>query len=84
LPGYLYLASHEEQEYRDYIKRRAKQPLREGEVSYWKYYERFHVSLMKAWFSEAATKDNDWCYDWLPKLSEPLYDVLHTFERMHH
>ena len=84
LPGYLRLPSHEEQQYSTYIEHRAKQPLREGQVSYWKYYERFHVSLMKAWFSEAATKDNDWCYDWLPKLSEPLYDVLHTFERMHH
>ena len=27
---------------------------------------------MKAWWGDAATKDNNWCYDWLPKLDKPL------------
>ncbi len=83
LPGYMRLPSAEEQDYQGYIKKRAKQPLLPGEVSYWKFYERFHVSLMKAWYGDAAQADNNWCYDWLPKLTEPLYDVIYTFERMH-
>ncbi|MDT9091536.1 hypothetical protein, partial [Escherichia coli] len=62
----------------------ARPPLVAEEVSYWRHYERFHVSLMKAWYGDAATAANDWCYDWLPKLGEDLYDILHTFERMHH
>ena len=37
---------------------------------------------MKAWFGNAATKDNNWCFDWLPKLDKP-HDVLQVFEDMH-
>ncbi len=37
---------------------------------------------MKAWFGKAANKNNNWCYDWLPKLDR-LYDVLQAFELMH-
>lgn len=84
LPGYMQLPSDDEQDYDEYIEERAREELVPGEVSYWRHYERFHVSLMKAWFGEAATEDNDWAYEWLPKLSENLYDVIHTFERMSH
>lgn len=84
LPGYLTLADNDEQEYEQFILDRARTPLVPDEVSYWRYYERFHVSLMKAWFGEAATAENDWCYHWLPKMGEDLYDILHTFERMSH
>ena len=27
------------------------------------------VSLLKAWFGEAATPENDWCYDYLPAMT---------------
>ena len=83
LPGYMSLPSHDEQDYEEYILQRARTPLLPDEVSYWRHYERFHVSLMKAWYGDAATEDNNWCFDWLPKLGVPLYDILHTFERMH-
>ena len=83
LPGYMSLANAAEQDYPAYIKKRAKQPILEGEVSYWKNYEKFHVSLMKSWFGDAANEDNNWCFNWLPKLSRPLYDVLDTFDRMY-
>ena len=84
LPGYLTLPDNDEQDYEQYILDRARPPLFPDEVSYWRYYERFHVSLMKAWFGNTATEDNDWCYHWLPKMGEDLYDILHTFERMSH
>ena len=83
LPGYMSLPSHDEQDYEEYILQRARPSLLPDEVSYWRHYERFHVSLMKAWYGDAATEDNNWCFDWLPKLDVPLYDILHTFERMH-
>ena len=32
---------------------------------------------MKAIYGKAATAaDNDWAYDWLPKLDIPLYDII--------
>jgi len=41
----------------------------------------FHVSLMKSWYGAAATKENHYCYDWLPKLDK-VHDVLQVFEDM--
>jgi formate dehydrogenase major subunit len=82
LPGYLTLPNDKEQDYHAYISKRALKPVRPGQLSYWSNYGKFHVSLMKAWFGKAATKENNWCYDWLPKLDK-VYDVLQTFELMH-
>ena len=82
LPGYLTLPGEKETDYKGYIGKRALKPLRPGQMSYWQNYAKFHVSLMKAWFGAAATKDNNWCYDWLPKLDK-VYDVLQAFELMH-
>ena len=82
LPGYMNLPSANLQTYDDYLQTRVKPPLLEGEVSYWKFYERFFVSMMKEWYGDAATAENNWCYDWLPKLSEPIYDVLYAINDM--
>ncbi len=81
LPGYMTLPVESEQNYDDYIKKRAQQPLRANQLSYWKNYGAFFVSFMKAWWGDAATKDNNWGYDWLPKLDKP-YDLLQTIELM--
>ncbi len=82
LPGYMTLPGEKEADYPAYIDKRTLKPLRPGQLSYWQNYPKFHVSLMKAWFGNAATADNHWCYDWLPKLDK-VYDVLQVFELMH-
>ncbi len=81
LPGYLTLPHEKEQDYAAYIKARAPMPLRPNQTSYWQNYPKFHVSLMKAWYGDAATKDNDWAYDYLPKYDED-YDAMRAFELM--
>ena len=81
LPGYMSLPFDREQVYEDYIKVRALKPLRPNQMSYWQNYPKFHVSLMKAWWGAAATKENDWAFDYLPKLDKG-YDVLQAFEMM--
>ena len=81
LPGYLTLPRDTEQNYADYIKVRTLLPLRPNQMSYWQNYPKFHVSLMKAWYGSAATKENNWAYDYLPKLDKN-YDVLQAFELM--
>lgn len=83
LPGYLSLALDAEQDYAAYIARRAPKPLRPGQLSYWQNYEKFHVSLMKAWYGKNATAENNWGFDWLPKLDVPGYDVLKVFDMMY-
>ncbi len=82
LPGYLTLPGEKETDYQGYIAKRALKPLRPGQMSYWQNYGKFHVSLMKSWYGNAATKENNWCFDWLPKLDR-VYDVLQVFELMH-
>ena len=81
LPGYMTLPLEAEQDYQKYIDARTQKPLRKGQMSYWQNYPKFHVSLMKAWYGPAATADNHWAYDWLPKLDKQ-YDMLQVFELM--
>jgi formate dehydrogenase major subunit len=81
LPGYINLPSEKEQDYRQFIAARAFKPLRPNQLSYWQNLDKFVVSLMKAWWGNAATADNNWAYDYLPKLDK-LYDMLQSFELM--
>ena len=82
LPGYLTLPGEKEQDYEKYIAARAFKPLRPNQLSYWQNYNKFFVSLTKAWWGDAATANNHWGYDYLPKLDK-LYDMLQTFELMY-
>ncbi len=36
---------------------------------WWGEFPKYIVSLLKAYFGDAANKDNDWCYDYLPTLT---------------
>ncbi len=81
LPGYLSLARESEQDLDTYYKTRALKPLRPNQTSYWQNYPKFFVSLQKAWWGNAATAENNWAFDYLPKLDK-LYDVLQAFEMM--
>lgn len=81
LPGYLGLPREAEQELEPYLKARALQPLRPGQMSFWQNYPKFFVSLQKAWWGDAATAENQWAYHYLPKWDKG-YDVLNAFEMM--
>jgi formate dehydrogenase major subunit len=37
-------------------------------TGYWANFPKFAVSLLRAWYGEAARKDNGWGYDWIPKM----------------
>jgi len=81
LPGYFNLPSQSEQSFDDFVKARAVKPLRPNQMSYWQNFPKFYVSLMKAWYGKAATKENNWAFDYLPKVDK-LYDILQAFELM--
>lgn len=80
-PGYLTLPGEKEQDYDAYIAARTQKPLRAGQMSYWQNYSKFHVSLMKSLFGKAATAENHWAFDYLPKLDKQ-YDMLQVFQLM--
>jgi formate dehydrogenase major subunit len=82
MPGYLSLPKETERTFDDYMKKRRFKPLRPGQTSYWQNYHKFFVSFQKAIYGDAARADNDWVYDWLPKLDVPMYDIIRAFEMM--
>jgi formate dehydrogenase major subunit len=82
MPGYLSIPKDTEPNLEDYMKTRLYKPLRPGQTSYWQNYRKFMVSFQKAVYGDAARADNDWAYDWLPKLDVPMYDILRAFEMM--
>jgi formate dehydrogenase-N alpha subunit len=81
LPGYMTLPGEAETDFQAYLTKRSPKPLRPGQLSYWQNYPKFFVSTMKAWYGDAATPENNWCYDWLPKLDK-THDILQVFEDM--
>ena len=36
---------------------------------FWSNFPAYFISLMKAWFGDAATAQSDWCFPWLPAVT---------------
>lgn len=83
LPGYLTLPTQKEPDLAAYMSTRGFKPLRPNQMSYWQNYKKFFVSFQKSMWGDAATPENDFAYDYLPKLDLPGYDLLRAFELMH-
>jgi len=85
IPGYLTLPSEREKDLNTYMSPRAFKPQRPGQTSYWQNYKKFFVSFQKAMWGEAAKPENDFAFDYLPKLdlADVEYDILRAFELMH-
>ncbi len=82
IPGYLTLPTEREADLDSYMSSRGFKPMRPGQTSFWQNYKKFFVSFQKAMWSSAATAENQFAYDYLPKL-DVTYDVLRAFELMH-
>lgn len=66
LPGYLPMPHHEQHEtFRQWVDA-IRHPEQKG---FWAEAEAYAVSLLKAYFGDAATAENDWGYGWLPRLT---------------
>ena len=50
-------------------------------AGYWKNKPKFLISLLKAWWGDAATEDNDFAYDYLGKVGKN-YSWIALFEEM--
>ncbi len=50
-------------------------------TGYWVNFRKFIVSLLKAWWGDAATPENDFRFSWLPRLDGD-YSQLVYFDRM--
>ena len=66
LPGYLPMPHHSQHEtFRQWVDA-IRHP---GQKGFWADADAFAVSLLKAYFGDAATADNDWGFGWLPRLT---------------
>lgn len=83
IPGYLTLGTDKEVDFATYMSTRGFKPLRPNQMSYWQNYKKFMVSFLKSMWGPAATAENDFAYQWLPKLDVPGYDMLRIFDMMH-
>ncbi len=50
-------------------------------TGYWSKMKAMTVSLMKAYYGSAATRENDFCFKWLPRIDDD-YSHLPFFKRM--
>ncbi len=77
LPGYLNVprqALHPT--LKDYLEKETPK------TGYWANKPNFMVSLLKAWWGDAATPENEFGYGWLPK-AKGNYSHLELFDAMH-
>ncbi len=82
LPGYMSAPTDADVDRKTYLEKRTPKALRPNQMNFPQNFPKWNTSLMKAWYGNAATDKNDFCYDWLPK-KDAAYDVLAIFERMH-
>jgi formate dehydrogenase major subunit len=60
LPGYIPMAHGNHPDLDAYLK------INTAGVGFWAEFPSYFVSLMKAWFGDAARQDNEWGFRWLP------------------
>jgi formate dehydrogenase major subunit len=82
IPGYLNLPTQKEVDLTTYMSTRGFKPLRPNQISYWQNYKKFFVAFQKSMWGKAATAENEWAYNYLPKL-DVAYDMLRVFDRMY-
>jgi formate dehydrogenase-N alpha subunit len=82
LSGYMLAPTDADDTREKYLAARTPKPLRPNQMAFTQNFPKWHTSLMKAYYGDAASKDNHFAYDWLPK-RDGAYDVLAMFELMH-
>ena len=85
LPGYLKTPAGPRTNLKEYLQDATPTTLNNqawASMNYWQNYPKFMVSLLKAAYGKNATKDNDWGYDWLPKV-DGNYSWMYIFDDMY-
>lgn len=67
LPGYLKVPAPPLQTLAAYLEKNTPKSNDPRSGNWWQNTPKYLVSLLKAWWGDHATKDNDFCYGYLPK-----------------
>jgi formate dehydrogenase major subunit len=73
LPGYLKMPSVADTDFKSYLDRttpKGPKPSKWDSMNYWANTPKFAVSLLKSMYGDAAKKENDWAFHYLPKLEK--------------
>src|SRR5271155_4728003 len=85
LPGYLKIPSVDDKDFDAWMKRTTPTASKPAEWDSFNYYSntpKFAVSLLKALYGPAATKENNWAFDYLPKVDRE-YSWTHIWDDMY-
>jgi formate dehydrogenase major subunit len=85
LPGYLKVPNPTDLDLATYLKRSTPTPSKPKEwdsFNYWSNTPKFMVSMLKAFYGDAAKKENDWAFHHLAKIDR-RYDWMEFFDRMY-
>jgi formate dehydrogenase-N alpha subunit len=85
-PGYLKIPAPTDTDLATFLKRTTPTPSKPGEwdsYNYWSNTPKFMVSFLKALYGDAARKENDWAYNYLPKIDRKyswteLWDFMYN------
>ncbi len=84
LPGYLKMPMAPQQTLEDYNKQSTPVTKDPRSVNWWSNYPKYSVSLLKSFWGDKATKENDFGYAWLPKLDPGQnFSWLNLFDAMY-
>ena len=81
LPGYLKTPTTDVQSLQAYLDKNTPKSEDALSANWWSNYPKYMVSLLKAFWGDHATKDNDFAYDYLGKISGNL-SYISLFEAM--
>jgi len=85
LPGYLKTPTSATQTLAEYLEKGPPTTLNKqawASMNYWQNYPKFMVSLLKAYYGKAATKENDYNYALMPKI-DGNYSWMYLFDDMY-
>jgi formate dehydrogenase major subunit len=85
LPGYLKIPSDNDKDFDAWMKRTTPTASKPAEWESFNYYSntpKFAVSLLKALYGPAAKKENNWAFDYLPKVDRE-YSWTHIWDDMY-
>jgi len=85
LPGYLKVPTPADSSFDAWIKRTTPTASKPAPWDSWNYYSntpKFTVSFLKTMYGDAATKQNGWAYDYLPKVDRD-YSWTHLWDNMY-
>ena len=85
LPGYIALPQDQWQTLAEFNTANTPVTALKNSANWWGNRPKYMVSLLKGWFGDAATPENDFCYDLLPKGDKGVdYSYMYTMDKMFH